>query len=319
MTISEERLAEARLALAHRAREREAGATGLLARAGTLLAAGDAAGAAALARQAQLADRRLPEAGLLLLAASRPEPPEVVFERAGALVAAGFAAAPVLDGLLRSAASLGRDDVVRRLTQGLLHCERLHGPDDADLGPLAAELADQLRHYAEPADRAIRNGWRRTGLEYGEGPPSIRRMFERLREAVERYLAVLAPMLAADPTHPFLAGWPHAYRLSGWSVVSGADTHHRSHIHPESWCNGVYYVEVPDVVAESDRRAGWLRVGPPEGMDGSFSEWDEFWLRPEPGQLILMPSYFHHRSVPLGVDRRRICVAFELHPASEAG
>lgn len=38
------------------------------------------------------------------------------------------------------------------------------------------------------------------------------------------------------------------------------------------------------------------------------------WIQPEPGKIVLMPSYFHHRTVPLGVEQRRICVAFEIYP-----
>jgi hypothetical protein len=307
------------MALAHQAQERAAGATGLLARAGTLLAAGNAIAAAALARQAQAVDPRLREVERLLLARSRPEPPDVIFDRATALVAAGFAATPILDSLLRAAAQSGRADVVRRMTHGLLHCERLHGPDDPDLVPLAVELTDELRYYAAPSDRAIRNGGRRTDLECGKGPPFVRRMFERLRKPVERYLATLARLAEADPGHPFLTSRPHRYRLVGWSVISGAETYHLAHIHPESWCNGVYYVEVPAIVAEPSRRSGWLRVGPPENAAGEFAAWDECWIQPDPGLLILMPSYFYHRSTPLGVDQRRICVAFEIQPEFSPG
>lgn len=309
-----DKLAVAKAVLAHKAAERVDGAVGLLARAGTLLAAGDAAGAVDMVRQAYAIDPWLHGASGLLLSASQAPRQEIIHERAQALIEAGFAATPILVHYLVSAAHLGRGDVVARMTRGLLRTDRLHGPGDPDLIGLSAELRHGLRHYAEPEKRSIRHGLRRDDLREGEGPPLLRRMFDRLRLVVERYLAEMSRAAAADPTHPFLTGLPSRYRLGGWSVVSGADTHHLPHFHPMSWCNGVYYVEVPPIIAHTQRRAGWLHVGPPEDSRADFGDWEPHWIQPEPGRIVMMPSYFHHRTVPLGVDQRRICVAFEIYP-----
>lgn len=309
-----DKLAVAQAALAHKAAERADGAVGLLARAGTLLAAGNATGAVDIARQAYAVDPWLHGALRLLLSASQRPKHDIIHERAGALIQAGFTATPILVHYLASAAHLGRSDVVARMTRDFLRLDRLHGPDDPDLIPLSAELRHGLRHYAEPETRSIRHGLRRDDLREGADSPLLRRMFERLREVVERYLAELAQAAAADPTHPFLIGLPSRYRLGGWSVVSGADTHHLSHFHPMAWCNGVYYVEVPPIVAETEQRAGWLHVGPPEDTKADFGEWEGRWIQPEAGKIVMMPSYFHHRTMPLGVDQRRVCVAFEVYP-----
>lgn len=306
--------AAAKAVLAHKAAEREDGAVGLLARAGTLLEAGDAAGAADLVRQAQAADPWLNDALRLLLSASQRPRQEIIHDRAEALIRAGFTATPILVHYLMSAAHLGRSDIVARMTRDLLWTDRLDDPDDPELVALSAEVRDGLRQYAEPQNRSIRHGLRRDDLREGEGAPVLRRMFERLRPVVDRYLAEMAQAATTDPTHPFLAGLPSHYRLGGWSVVSSADTHHLPHFHPASWCNGVYYVEVPPIIAQTDRRAGWLHVGPPEETQADFSAWDARWIQPETGKIVLMPSYFHHRTVPLGVDQRRVCVAFEVYP-----
>lgn len=53
---------------------------------------------------------------------------------------------------------------------------------------------------------------------------------------------------------------------------------------------------------------------PPEDTRADFRAWEPHWIQPEPGRIVMMPSYFHHRTVPLGVDQRRICVAFEIYP-----
>lgn len=58
--------------------------------------------------------------------------------------------------------------------------------------------------------------------------------------------------------------------------------------------------------------------GSGDGLEGGTDRvgWAERWIRPEPGLVVLMPSHFTHETVPLGCDQRRICVAFELHPAA---
>lgn len=315
MLATDEKLAAAKAGLAHKAAERADGHVGLLARAGTLLASGDAAGAADLVRQAYAIDPWLHGAVRLLLAASQRPRQEIIHERAAALIGAGFTETPILVHYLVSAAHMGRSDIVARMTRDFLRIAWLDDPDGPDLDGLSAELRRDLRHYAEPEKRSIRHGLRRDDLREGEGAPVLRRLFERLRVVVDRYLADLAHDAATDPTHPFLAGLPSRYRLGGWSVVSGANTHHLPHFHPMSWCNGVFYVEVPPVVAQTDRRAGWLHVGPPEETLAASGDWEARWIQPELGKIVLMPSYFHHRTVPLGVDQRRVCVAFEVYPA----
>ena len=74
---------------------------------------------------------------------------------------------------------------------------------------------------------------------------------------------------------------------------------------------------VPPVVADAAGKPGWLRVGPAAGRGfNAANGWDERWIRPQPGLVVMMPSHFSHETVPLGCDGRRICVAFELYEAS---
>ena len=68
-------------------------------------------------------------------------------------------------------------------------------------------------------------------------------------------------------------------------------------------------------------------VGKPEhGQDGFFELGrppEEFAIaeptgimpvKPEPGLMILFPSYFYHRTIPFVSDQRRISIAFDVMP-----
>ncbi|MFV3131425.1 putative 2OG-Fe(II) oxygenase [Niveispirillum sp. KHB5.9] len=246
-----------------------------------------------------------------LLAWARPR--DRLYPLVRALVDAGFANPRSFDLLAAAAIWAGDSQAAHDLTDPdrFLSVAPLHGPDDPDLAPLAAELGSGLDRYDRPGDRSIRMGWRRNHLETAQSPV-LRRMFDRLWRAALDYI----DRLPDDPDNPFLRSRPPGLCLRAWSVVSGADTHHLSHLHATSWINGVYYVAVPPVVADAAGKPGWLRVGPAAGRGfDAANGWKERWICPAPGLVALMPSHFSHETVPLGCDERRICVAFELHAA----
>ncbi|WP_371999155.1 putative 2OG-Fe(II) oxygenase (plasmid) [Tistrella mobilis] len=297
-----------------------------------LLLQGRADAAAALCGRIQAIDPNLETFGAFTDLLTWARPRERLYPLVRALVDAGFANPRSFDLLAATAIWAGNIPAARELTspERFLSITRLHGPDDPDLAPLVAELASGLEHYDRPGDRSIRMGSRRNHLERSDSPV-LRRLLDRLWRVACAYV----DRLPADPDNPFLRARPAGLVLKAWSVVSGAKTHHLPHLHATSWVNGVYYAEVPPVVADAPvvadvaGRPGWLRVGPAAGRgfaaagDGDGPEggadrvgWAERWIRPEPGLVVLMPSHFTHETVPLGCDQRRICVAFELHPAA---
>lgn len=230
------------------------------------------------------------------------------------LVQAGFSNPRSLDLLAAAAIWAGEEKAARALTDPdrYLSVTSLHGPDHPDLALLAQEVSSGLEYYGRPGDRSIRMGWRRNHLEMADSPV-LRRLLDSLWRVALDYIA----RLPIDPDNPFLCSRPPGLSLRAWSVVSSADTRHLPHLHATSWVNGVYYLAVPPVAADGAEKRGWLRVGPAAGRGFTAANgWDERWIQPEPGLVVLMPSHFSHETVPTGCGERRICVAFELHAAS---
>ncbi len=201
-----------------------------------------------------------------------------------ALVDAGFANPRSLDLLASAASWAGNPQAARQVMdlERLLAVAPLHGPDDPDLPLLAAELSGDMLDY-HPEYRSIRRGWRRKHLEQVDSAV-LRRMFDRLRRMALDYVE----RLPVDPDNPFLRSRPSNFGLLGWGVVADADA-----------------VDKP----------GWLRVGPAADYGFTAADgWDERWIQPQPGLVVLMPSHFSHETRPLNQgDERRICVAFELY------
>jgi uncharacterized protein (TIGR02466 family) len=166
----------------------------------------------------------------------------------------------------------------------------------------------------DPAKRAIRGGAIVPRLlEYRV--PVIEAFESCLRAAIDGAIAALAD----DRSHPYLARKPEVdepgrYALDVWGNLLGRSDHQSAHIHNLGWMSGVYYVAVPDPEADEDPRAGWIEFNRPGyGIPALGGEAGIEVIRPEPGMVILFPSYVWHGTIPFSGTGQRISIAFDLH------
>ena len=116
-----------------------------------------------------------------------------------------------------------------------------------------------------------------------------------------------------EAAHPFLDRCPDQVTLSVWGVVMDTDGHQVPHIHPAAWLSGVYYVEVPESIGVDDPdHGGWIEFGRPPADIHAAHDPDVRLYRPEAGLMLLFPSHFYHRTVPLKGQARRISIAFDV-------
>jgi putative 2-oxoglutarate-Fe(II)-dependent oxygenase superfamily protein len=235
-------------------------------------------------------------------------------DRAHSLIEQGAIFSPVIAALAMAEALLGNQEAARRLVdyERFFQCRPVRTPDGFCESTfhllLAAEIKSELKFYGQPKNRSIRQGWRNNGVTSSPLPASAA-MTRMLRDSVDRYIAGLPD----DPLHPFPASRPSCYVLEGWAVVSDGASRHESHIHPRAWLSGVYYVVRPPSSVPAGSHCGRLHVGPPS-CDSLLPGWESRLVDPEPGNLVLMPGYFYHHTMPMEVDEERICVAFDVVP-----
>jgi hypothetical protein len=239
-------------------------------------------------------------------------------DRARALIGQGVGYAPVIAALAIAEAWLGNGEAVKYLMDydRFLHHAIIDPPDGASTEAfnraLANEIKSNLKFYDSPPDRAIRHAWRFDSLHLA-GTPALRALMRLLRQHVSHYMG----RLPADAAHPFIASRPPELEIYGWAVVSDGASYHKSHVHPDAWATGVYYVVEPEVSRARGGDCGWLHIGPPPDLsDAANHDWKLRLIEPVPGSLVVMPAYFWHHTKPMGVDQERICVAFEIQ-ASE--
>ena len=136
-------------------------------------------------------------------------------------------------------------------------------------------------------------------------------MEARIVEAIHWY----KKSLPDDPSHPAVRWAPKQYKLTSWGVVMFDKGHERAHIHPNGWLSGVFYLQLPDVIHDSERdHEGWLEFGRPTADLHVRSALHLRHYMPAYGEMFLFPSYFYHGTIPFRSRERRISVAFDVEP-----
>jgi tetratricopeptide (TPR) repeat protein len=171
-------------------------------------------------------------------------------------------------------------------------------------------LNDSLADFANSHPSVWRG--RRRGISSelfldGAGPPLALR--ESIRRAVQAYI----DELPGDSQHAFIRRRPAQFLLSGWCNV--LDEGAPSHIHPNAWLSGAYYVRADAVLDDVDEGPdGCLQVGPPDEAHYSVADYPARVFRPREGHMVVFPSYVWHRILPFASSERRISYAFDVIP-----
>lgn len=180
--------------------------------------------------------------------------------------------------------------------------------DQGWLNRTAAALRRLHPFQAHPFQQSVLGGSQTVVDPRFAGDPDLDRLFDDLAEPIAAYLTEGAPIWGDRPGG---TAWTFA---GAWSVMLRAGGRHSDHVHPRAWVSSAVYIVTPDA-PRSDNREGWLRFGAaPIGPDQSLPP--EHWVRPEPGKVVLFPSYLWHGTEPFTGPGERLTVAFDLKPAA---
>jgi len=178
----------------------------------------------------------------------------------------------------------------------------------ADGLELNAQLRESiLEHASRQAGAELTNvgGWHSEPgtLEFcgSAGQRLIRHMDAMIKEATLRLYAEFG----RPPEH---ASW----LLSAWANVSRRGDFNRPHTHPGATWSGVYYVDHGETKPDAGGAAIHLFDPNPARTNIFFPDLSasSVVLKPEPGLMILFPSYVPHAVLPHRGDRPRISIAF---------
>lgn len=181
---------------------------------------------------------------------------------------------------------------------------------DAYLADFAAHLETQQRFRSHPFGQSTRNAGQTMHSLLHDPEPVVSAFFQAVGSVIDRYASEIGE--GEDPLRRRNTG---RWRFSGaWSVLQRAGGRHVDHVHPAGWLSSAFYVRAPEVAVASPDRQGWIKFGEP-GIPLEHNPGPEHWVRPEPGLLVLFPSYMWHGTVPFTTDETRMTVAFDVVPA----
>jgi hypothetical protein len=176
------------------------------------------------------------------------------------------------------------------------------------LSDLAENLYGRHRLKTHPLDQSLRQGSQISQLMVADDPV-IRAFFQAVERPICAHLAALGS--GKDPLRARNGG---GYRFHGaWSVrLRAGGGRHVDHIHPEGWLSSACYIDLPKAVS-GEGRQGWIKFGAP-GTPTLPKLEPEHFVKPEPGRLVLFPSYMWHGTMPFEGDDNRLTIAFDLVP-----
>lgn len=179
---------------------------------------------------------------------------------------------------------------------------------DAWLADMTTALNSLHNLETHPLGQSLRQGTQ-TSQSLDRSPdPVIRGLFEAIHGPILRHIEALGR--GRDPLRSRATG---KYRLNGsWSVRLKPGGRHVNHMHPKGWLSSACYIALPDAIETG--REGWIGFGEP-GVPIQPKLEAEHWVKPEPGMLVLFPSYMWHGTVPFGGDQPRLTCAFDVVPA----
>jgi uncharacterized protein (TIGR02466 family) len=179
---------------------------------------------------------------------------------------------------------------------------------DLDAFNAALESALHSRHLFKnhPLDQSLRNGSQTARNLMTDADKTV----QALLGAFTAPLADYVRSVEVEQDHPLSPHGRAAVRLQGcWSVELHGRGYHVNHVHPEGWISSAYYVKTPPSAADASGKHGWIKFG--ETPLPLPSVTPEHFIQPQPGRLVLFPSYMWHGTNPVLDGDERVSVAFD--------
>ena len=178
----------------------------------------------------------------------------------------------------------------------------------AYLGDLGSALQRLHVYKTHPFGQSVRHGSQASDLQRSRDP-AVQAFFAAVDGPIRRRLATLGSGRDAVSVRN-----TSGYRFEGvWSVRLRPGGFHADHVHPLGWLSSACYIALPEPNAAAEERAGWIKFGQP-GVTTHPALAAEHHVRPEPGMVVLFPSYMWHGTVPFRDEGQRLSIAFDLVP-----
>jgi hypothetical protein len=178
------------------------------------------------------------------------------------------------------------------------------GLSESELAELAAVLRGLHTGQSAPLGQSVEGGTQTYGHLHLRRNPAIVRLFAAIEAMLADYVAGLPDFGEGHPLAPLSAG--RVQLLASWSIRLTAGGRHVPHLHDTGTISSAAHIARPAGLAAEE---GVLELGRlPEDIPLAHEPFARF--APQPGQLVLFPSFVYHATTrfPAG---ERLTVAFD--------
>ncbi len=192
-------------------------------------------------------------------------------------------------------------------------------PESGALNRRLADLILDLERTRPSVRQSNRGGWQSEKNLQTLRHPAVQELLSSIDVGVYLLSAELIGEAEVDR-------WLEKWRVSAWANVNRAGHFNGIHHHVGGFWSGVYYVAAgdtpPDDVGSgaigfrSPTQAGILAgtIDAPRALQQAFRQ--EIFMQPQPGLLLIFPSWLEHWVNPYHGAEPRISVAFDVsYPA----
>jgi tetratricopeptide (TPR) repeat protein len=182
---------------------------------------------------------------------------------------------------------------------------------EAYLADLKAALDELHIFKTHPIDQSLRHGSQTMNDIRQYDHPALKAFFPAIEPLIRNYMDAVG-----EGDDPLRQRNTRSYDIAGaWSVRLRPCGFHVDHIHTQGWLSSAFYVETPKSALDRSDREGWIKFGVP-GLPLPEKPEPAHYVRPEPGRLVLFPSYMWHGTVPFTTEESRMTIAFDVVPAA---
>ncbi|HEY2739410.1 MAG TPA: putative 2OG-Fe(II) oxygenase [Thermoanaerobaculia bacterium] len=181
--------------------------------------------------------------------------------------------------------------------------------------PLLAQSIRDLarRERGEAARTTVNHGWQSKPDFLDTGCPEVQALRGFFNHSLETYLSQWGRIYNNAMAPPAFT-----YRYQGWAVLLESGGYQHQHVHSRTDFVGVYCVEAPRLDPGSEEGSLTL-LDPRSGRLANRAIWEREReaVRPQPGRLVLFPSFVPHRVDAFHGPGERITINFDvtLHAA----
>lgn len=223
-------------------------------------------------------------------------PPEVAIAEYEECFRRGMVNAVMIEGYIRALNRHGQTDRVAAMFDAdrLIHCVRL-----GDHAAVARTMLETEQDFAYGTETITHNMHYRNRIDL-LGHPVYDALLTECRAAIRAHLANWA---ASD--HPLAPLVPADFTIKSWAMIARAEGHNVPHVHPYGWVTSIYYPASlpPGSLGGQLRIGGWEDPAPPG--------WPTATITPEPGLLVVLPSWYVHWTEPTGVEGPRLAITID--------